>query len=170
MEYDCAAATVNCGTAVMLMRSVPNGTRDNNVVENIQDLRIGFEGIFDVMGGANWELNFQVVNNDTDNTTQNLVNKSLLQAGLDNFEVDPWGINSTLDEVAAQMLAFNHTSIYSADLKSQTMDFIMDFDIGELAGGAIGMVVGAEYNQLYFKQLNDPESNAIYHCRFSRWR
>jgi outer membrane receptor protein involved in Fe transport len=159
--FDCAATDVNCGTAIMLMRSVPNGTRDNNVVENIQDLRIGFEGIFDVMGGANWELNFQVVNNDTDNTTQNLVNKSLLQAGLDNFEVDPWGINSTLDEVAAQMLAFNHTSIYSADLKSQTMDFIMDFDIGELAGGAIGMVIGAEYNQLYFKQLNDPESNAF---------
>jgi|APSaa5957512535_1039671.scaffolds.fasta_scaffold08339_1 iron complex outermembrane receptor protein len=158
---DCAAATVDCGTAIMLMRSVPNGTRDNNVVTNIQDLRIGFEGIFDILGGANWELNLQVVNNDTDNTTQNLVNKSLLQAGLDNFEVDPWGINSTLDEVAAQMLAFNHTSIYQADLKSQTMDFIMDFDIGELAGGAIGMVVGAEYNQLYFKQLNDPESNAF---------
>ncbi|MCS5611583.1 MAG: TonB-dependent receptor, partial [Candidatus Poribacteria bacterium] len=36
----------------------------------------------------------------------------------------------------------------------------MSFDIGELAGGAIGMVLGAEYHHLSFSQINDPASKA----------
>ena len=99
--------------------------------------------------------------NDIDNQTINLVNKTLLQAGLDAGTVDPWGINSTLDEVAAQMLAFNHTGLYQADLKTVMGDLIVKFDIGELSGGAIGMVLGAEYSHSAFDQLNDPESNAF---------
>ncbi|MGB0658093.1 MAG: TonB-dependent receptor, partial [Gammaproteobacteria bacterium] len=75
--------------------------------------------------------------------------------------VDPWGINSTLDEVAVQMKAFNHTGLYQADLKTTMADLIVKFDVGELAGGAIGMVLGAEYSHSSFDQLNDPESNAF---------
>ena len=40
-------------------------------------------------------------------------------------------------------------------------DLIVGFDVGELAGGAIGMVLGAEYSHSSFDQLNDPESNAF---------
>ena len=145
----------------LLLRSVPNGYRDNTVTENITDVRVGFEGVADMMGGMEWELNVQATNNDIDNQTINLVNKTLLQAGLDAGTVDPWGINSTLDEVAAQMLAFNHTGLYQADLKTVMGDLIVKFDIGELAGGAIGMVLGAEYSHSSFDQLNDPESNAF---------
>ena len=57
----------NCGTAILLARSVPNGTRDNTVTTDIQDFRLGFEGVLDAMGGLNWEFNVQVINNDTDN-------------------------------------------------------------------------------------------------------
>ena len=168
--YDCtpdgsgtgtAPATAGCGAATLLLRSVPNGYRDNTVTENITDVRVGFEGVADMMGGMEWELNVQTTINDIDNQTINLVNKTLLQAGLDAGDVDPWGINSTLDEVAAQMLAFNHTGLYQADLKTTMGDLIVKFDVGELAGGAIGMVLGAEYSHSSFDQLNDPESNAF---------
>ena len=159
--YDCVNEADGCGAATLLLRSVPNGYRDNTVTENITDVRVGFEGVADMMGGMEWELNVQSTVNDIDNQTINLVNKTLLQAGLDAGTVDPWGINSTLDEVAAQMLAFNHTGLYQADLKTTMADLIVKFDVGELAGGAIGMVLGAEYSHSAFDQLNDPESNAF---------
>ena len=159
--YDCVNEADGCGSATLLLRSVPNGYRDNTVTENITDVRVGFEGVADMMGGMEWEFNVQATTNDIDNQTINLVNKTLLQAGLDAGTVDPWGINSTLDEVATQMLAFNHTGLYQADLKTVMGDLIVKFDIGELSGGAIGMVLGAEYSHSAFDQLNDPESNAF---------
>ena len=159
--YDCVNEADGCGSATLLLRSVPNGYRDNTVTENITDVRVGFEGVADMMGGMEWEFNVQATTNDIDNQTINLVNKTLLQAGLDAGTVDPWGINSTLDEVAAQMLAFNHTGLYQADLKTVMGDLIVKFDVGELPGGAIGMVLGAEYSHSAFDQLNDPESNAF---------
>ena len=69
-------------------------------MENIMDVRIGLEGVADIMGGLEWEANVQVINNDIDNQTINLVNKTLLQAGLNAGTVDPWGINSTLEELS----------------------------------------------------------------------
>ncbi len=159
MGYDCTA--MDCLTATIFLRSVPNGTRDNNVVSNMQDLRVGFEGIFDILGGANWEFNTQVMNNDIDNLTINLVNKPLLQKAITDGDLDIFGVHgTTLDQLAPVMQQFNHTKTYAADLKTMQADYVMSFDIGELAGGAIGMVLGAEYNHLSFSQINDPASKA----------
>jgi outer membrane receptor protein involved in Fe transport len=159
MGYDCTA--MDCLTATIFLRSVPNGTRDNNVVSNMQDLRVGFEGIFDILGGANWEFNTQVMNNDIDNMTINLVNKPLLQQSITDGDLDIFGVHgTTLDQLAPVMQQFNHTKTYAADLKTMQADYVMSFDIGELAGGAIGMVLGAEYNHLSFSQINDPASKA----------
>jgi len=142
MGYDCTA--MDCGSVDIRLRSVPNGTRDNNVVSNMQDLRIGFEGVFDILGGANWEFNTQVMNNDIDNMTINLVNKPLLQQSIDNGELDLFGVHGTpLSALGPTMQRFNHTKSYAADLKVMQADYIMSFDIGELAGGPIGMVLGA---------------------------
>ncbi|MCH2476537.1 MAG: TonB-dependent receptor plug domain-containing protein, partial [Gammaproteobacteria bacterium] len=155
MGYDCTA--MDCLSATVYIRTVPNGTRDNNVVSNSQDLRVGFEGIFDALGGINWEVNTQVMTNDIDNMPINLVNKPLLQQSINNGELDIFGVHgTTLDDLAPIMQQFNHTKTYAADLKSMQVDYIMTFDIGELAGGAIGMVLGAEYNHLSFSQINDP--------------
>ena len=152
----------SCGDVTFYMRTVPNGTRDNTVTENILDFRMGLEGVADIMGGLSWEANIQVINNDIDNQTINLVNKVLLQAGLDQGLVDPFGINTgTIEEIYAQFLPYNHTGLYQADLKYLQGDFVASFDIGELAGGPIGMVVGVEYAHSSFDQLNDPESNAL---------
>ena len=82
----------NCNITIKIC---PNGYRDNTVTENITDVRVGFEGVADMMGGMEWELNVQTTINDIDNQTINLVNKYFLQAGLDAGTVDPWGINST---------------------------------------------------------------------------
>ena len=51
--YDCTPDGPNdgCGAATLLLRSVPNGYRDNTVTENITDVRVGFEGVADMMGG-----------------------------------------------------------------------------------------------------------------------
>ena len=37
-------------------------------MENIMDVRIGLEGVADIMGGL-WEANVQIINNDIDNQT-----------------------------------------------------------------------------------------------------
>ena len=74
--YDCVnEADGGCGAATLLLRSVPNGYRDNTVTENITDVRVGFEGVADMMGGMEWELNVQSAVNDIDNQTINLVKK-----------------------------------------------------------------------------------------------
>ncbi|SVA73531.1 uncharacterized protein METZ01_LOCUS126385 [marine metagenome] len=159
MGYDCSV--MDCLGATVFIRTVPNGTRDNTVVSNIQDLRVGFEGVLDVLGGATWEFNLQVMNNDIDNQTINLVNKPLLQKAIDDGLLDIFGVHGTpLSALASTMQQFNHTKLYQADLKSTQGDFITKFDIGELRGGPIGMVLGAEYNHLAFDQINDPASKA----------
>ena len=159
MGYDCTA--MDCLGATVFIRSVPNGTRDNTVVSNIQDLRLGFEGVLNVLGGLEWEFNLQVMNNDIDNMTINLVNKPLLQKAIDDGLLDIFGVHGTpLSELGPTMQQFNHTKLYQADLKSMQGDFITKFDIGELRGGPIGMVLGAEYNHLAFDQINDPASKA----------
>ena len=159
MGYDCTQ--MDCLGATVFIRSVPNGTRDNTVVSNIQDLRLGFEGVLNVLGGLEWEFNLQVMNNDIDNMTINLVNKPLLQKAIDDGLLDIFGVHGTpLSELGPTMQQFNHTKLYQADLKSTQGDFITKFDIGELRGGPIGMVLGAEYNHLAFDQINDPASKA----------
>jgi hypothetical protein len=150
----------DCGKATLYMRTVANGTRDNFVDEYMLDVRFGLEGVADIMGGLEWEMNVQMLNNDIDNQTINLANKAMLQAGLDSGTIDPWSINSTLDETIAQLRSVNHTGTYQADLKTIIGDFITKFDVGELSGGPIGMVLGMEYSHTSFDQLNDPESNA----------
>ena len=123
---------------------------------------MGLTGVLDIAGGLEWEANIQVVNNDTDNMTQNLVNKALLQAALDAGTLDLWNVSGTgLDAVATQMRGFNHTKLYQADLKRTQGDIIVRLDIGELPGGPVGLVVGVEYAHLSFAQINDPASNAL---------
>ncbi len=159
MGYDCSV--MDCLGATVFIRTVPNGTRDNNVVSNIQDLRVGLEGVLDVLGGATWEFNVQIMNNDIDNMTINLVNKPLLQNAIDDGLLDIFGVHGTpLSALASTMQQFNHTKTYAADLKTMQGDFVMTFDVGELAGGPVGIVFGAEYNHLSFDQVNDPASKA----------
>ena len=159
MGYDCSV--MDCLGATIFIRTVPNGTRDNTVVSNIQDLRVGLEGVLDVLGGATWEFNVQVMNNDIDNMTINLVNKPLLQKAIDDGLLDIFGVHGTpLSALASTMQQFNHTKTYAADLKTMQGDFVMTFDVGELAGGPVGIVFGAEYNHLSFDQVNDPASKA----------
>lgn len=160
MGYNCSA--LNCKEVDIFIRSVPNGTRDNHITENIQDLRLGFEGIFDILGGANWEVNFQVMNNKINNITMNLVNKTILQGMIDAGELDIFGVHgTTFDEIVPLMKKTNHTKIYTAEIKSQTADFLMSFDVGELAGGPVGVAMGADYTQTYFEQVNDAASKAL---------
>ena len=159
MGYDCSV--MDCLGATIFIRTVPNGTRDNTVVSNIQDLRLGFEGVLNILGGLEWEFNLQVMNNDIDNMTINLVNKPLLQKAIDDGLLDIFGVHGTpLSALASTMQQFNHTKTYAADLKTMQGDFVMTFDVGELAGGPVGIVFGAEYNHLSFDQVNDPASKA----------
>jgi iron complex outermembrane receptor protein len=93
--------------------------------------------------------------------TINLVNKPLLQQAIDNGLLDIFGVHGTpLSALASTMQQFNHTKLYAADLKTVQGDFVMTFDVGELAGGPVGIVFGAEYNHLSFDQINDPASKA----------
>ena len=163
--YDAFCATVYPGycpgvdTTLLYMRTVPNGTRDNTVTSDIQDLRLGLSGVLDTAGGLAWEANVQIVNNDIDNMTQNLVNSPLLQARISDESLDLWDVNGNFSQ--SLMKTLNHTKLYQADLKRTQGDFITKFDIGEMAGGPVGMVVGAEYAHLSFSQMNDPASNAL---------
>jgi len=148
-------------------RTVPMGPRDNYVDEDIQDLTLGLAGVADVLGGMDWQVNVQAVNNKIVNTTRNLVQTAVLQsevdkgngctavatcAGLDLFEVYGPRDND-------QMNKANHLGYYGANIKRYQMDGYMNFEVGELAGGPIGFVLGAEYSHTIFNQFNDIASN-----------
>lgn len=144
---------------LILMRSVPNGTRDT--VNHAQDLNmnVAFTGFTDLMGGADWELGMQYVRNYTNSKTYNLVNKDIIQQDLDNGILDFFNVNGNYSD--SVMLRANHTGLYEGQTDAIIFNGNMSFDLMDLPAGAAQMAVGFETQSIGFLQENDPESNRL---------
>lgn len=151
---------------LLLMRTVPNGFRNTTVQENVQDVFAGIEGSADLFGGMDWQLGAQHVRNRIISQTENLANKRSIQNAIDDATLDFFNVAGLDDatwlaQTSAILQGFNHTGVYEAEVKNFTVDGLAQWDLFQLNSGAVPVVVGFEYYDQDFTQINDPESNQL---------
>jgi len=154
------------GTALLLMRTVPNGTRSSFQEFNEADLFWGFEGTADWFGGMDWDLGFEYTRNVTKAQTQNLANKVEIQNSIDDGSLDYFNVQGLphdqwLNNTNETLQAFNHTGTFEAKTTVIQYDGSVSFDMFQMDNGPVPLVVGFQRFQMDFSQLNDPESNRL---------
>ncbi|MCO7225025.1 TonB-dependent siderophore receptor [Pleionea sp. CnH1-48] len=136
-------------------RNVPGGTRDSNVTDDNISQVIGVQGTTD---SFDWELAM------TYNRAVNLDLGSgygfstLLQNAIDDGSFDIFGVNGVTDASVAQ--SFGHMTVFRSEVKSHGADGNITFDIADTDAGTIAALVGFEYEDVVFEQVNDPQSNS----------
>jgi iron complex outermembrane receptor protein len=143
----------------VLVRSVTNGTRDSHVDEQFTDMTLGLDGYMDVGRGWDWNINFQHNRNITTNAVQNLVNRNILQAIMDDGSLDYFNVNGNFDPDIQRQA--NHTGLYEAEIVRQSVDGYIRSELFDMPAGPVSAAFGFEVSNLDFDQLNDPETNAL---------
>lgn len=144
---------------LMLVRTAPNGYRDSSIDEDNINMNVSLDGFTDLFGGADWDLGMQYINNYTAHKTYNLVNKETLQAMIDDGRLDFYNTNGNFS--GDIMREANHTGLYEGETTSFNYNGSLRFDFMELPAGPAQAVVGFDYYDISFDQLNDPESNRL---------
>lgn len=154
------------GSALLLMRTVPNGNREGWQFFDTNNLFAGFEGTNNWFGGADWDVGFSYSRNRTLALTKNLANKVEIQNAIDDGSLDYFNVQGLPDDVWLEntvntLTAFNHTGMFQADTTVYIADGSLSFDLFQMNNGPVPLVVGFEYFQQDFNQENDPESNRL---------
>ena len=147
----------------LYMRSVPIGNRDTKTEVVTTDIVLGLEGFTDIGNGFDWEINYQNSISKTNVFGSNLVNDVMLQSAIDSGEYDilnttgmsyeEWNTQLTdLYQYAA------HTGTYEGRYESQQIDGLVSTTFVDNGDFVIAGVVGAEFEEIDFTQVSDPES------------
>ncbi len=140
-------------------RNVPGGPRDSNVTDTLVDLNVGLEGFHEFAGGGDWSINVNHARNKNIDLGTGYGFGSLLQQSIDDGSYDIFNYNGNFDPAVAQ--SFGHETVFEAQVINFSVDGLMSFDeLFSMDGRAVPLVVGFEYNDLDFFQVNDPQSNS----------
>lgn len=153
---DCNAdATQGCELTIFF-RPTDNGTRDNTVVDTVNQFLGGVKGDMDILGYSNWEVGFshnRYVQREI-GTGYGLVRE--LQLAVDNGEYNPF--NTTDPNNSGR--SFAHTITSDNAFISQGLDGQISF--GNVAEGwldiSVPVVIGAEYRSEDFRTISDAQS------------
>ena len=145
------------GDALLLYRLVAGGNRDATARDHMLDVLVGFEGVVDWMGGADWELGFQHSRYEVDNIGSGYALAPLLQAAIDNGSFNPFG-DPRDPEFQAAVRSFSHTAIQNSESRFAGMDGQLSFDLFEMANGTASLATGFEYRDEMFFDLVDAQS------------
>ncbi len=139
-------------------RNVPGGARDSNVTDTLTDILLGLTGTENWNGGTDWELNVHHSRSRNVDLGTGYGFGSLMQSAIDDESYDVFNINGNFSEAQAQ--GFGHETVFEAEVTNFTFDGNMVFDLFETDAGAAPLVLGFEYDDLSFFQVNDPQSNS----------
>ncbi len=140
-------------------RNVPGGDRNTDVTDTLTDILLGLQGTENWGGGSDWELNVHHSRSKNIALQQGLGFASLLQNAIDDESFDLFNISTTgFDSSVAQ--SFSHEAIFESQVVNFSIDGNIVFDLFETDSGAAPLVLGFEYDDLNFFQLNDPQSNS----------
>ncbi|RME26486.1 MAG: TonB-dependent receptor, partial [Candidatus Zixiibacteriota bacterium] len=140
-------------------RNVPGGPRDSHTTDTLTDLLVGIEGYHEFAGGGDWQLNVNHARNKNVDLGTGYGFGSLLQQAIDDGTFDLFNVNGNYDPAVAQ--TFGHETVFEAQVINFSVDGQVSFDeLFTMDGGAVPLVVGFEYNDLDFYQVNDPQSNS----------
>lgn len=154
------------GDALLLMRTVPNGNREGFQKFTQSSLFAGFEGTADMFGGMDWDVGFEYIRNLTNAQTRNLANKIEIQNAVDDGSLDYFNVQGLPDaewlaNTNSTLRAFNHTGTFEADSSTIQADGSVSWDMFQMNNGPVPVVIGFQYFDLTWSQLNDPESNRL---------
>ncbi|MBH0089689.1 MULTISPECIES: TonB-dependent receptor plug domain-containing protein [unclassified Pseudoalteromonas] len=147
----------------LYMRSANIGERDTRTEINSIDFLGGLVGFVDVANGIDWEFNVQHSRSTTNSFNTNLINDDVVQKLIDSGEYDIFNTSgmsfanwdSSMKDLYGQAA---HTGVYQARFTSTQFDTVAStllFDNGDVS---IAGVVGAEFEQVEFEQMSDPQS------------
>ncbi|MEL0633653.1 TonB-dependent receptor [Pseudoalteromonas carrageenovora] len=144
-------------------RAVPIGNRDTTTEVTTTDILVGLEGFTDVGNGLDWEINFQNSVSKTNSFGKNLVNDVAFQAAIDTGEYDVFNVSGmSYDDWSTSMTELyqeaNHTGTYEGRYESKQIDGLVSTTFMDDGEFMVAGVVGAEFEQIDFTQISDPES------------
>jgi iron complex outermembrane receptor protein len=154
------------GDALLFMRTVPNGTREGHQSFYEAAMYAGFVGTADLFGGMDWDIGFEYVRNNTKAETRNLANKIEIQNAIDDGSLDYFNVQDLpfeewRDNTFSTLQAFNHTGTFQANTSVIIVDGSVSWDLFQMNNGPVPLVIGFQYYDMTFDQLNDPESNRL---------
>ncbi|RJF34307.1 TonB-dependent receptor [Pseudoalteromonas gelatinilytica] len=147
----------------LYMRSVPIGNRDTKTEVVTTDIVLGLEGFTDIGNGLDWEINYQNSISKTNVFGSNLVNDVMLQNAINTGEYDILNTSGmSYEEWNTQLTELYqyaaHTGTYEGRYESQQIDGLVSTTFIDNGDFVIAGVVGAEFEEIDFTQVSDPES------------
>jgi outer membrane receptor protein involved in Fe transport len=149
---------------VVYFRTASLGTRDTTTKKTTFEFVNGLQGFTDIGGNEwDWEVNYQRTYATEQVSSYNLVNDTVVQDLIDDEELDLFNVQGLSTE---DWLTYNeelleeaaHTGVYET---TQVRDIIDGSISGEVFSNdfmTVSAVFGAEYSNLDFEQISDPES------------
>jgi iron complex outermembrane receptor protein len=147
------------GDALLLLRFVPGGNRDNTVRDRMFDVLFGFQGQVDWFGGADWEIAAHHNRYDVDTVGNGYLLRTALQPLIDSGAYNPFGDPNDPANIAAVASAQHTTQRYS-ETRFAGIDGQLNFDLFEMANGPVGFAAGFDYRDERFIDDVDAQSSA----------
>ncbi len=147
------------GDAVLLLRFVPGGNRDDTVRDRMFDVLFGFQGQLDWFGGADWEIAAHHNRYDIDTVGNGYLIRSSFQPLIDSGQYNPFG-DPNDPQNAAAIAEAKHTIQKYSETRYAGLDGQINFDLFEMANGPVGFAAGFDYRDERFIDNVDAQSAA----------
>jgi iron complex outermembrane receptor protein len=147
------------GDALLLLRFVPGGNRDNDVRDRMFDVLFGVQGQVDWFGGADWEVAMHHNRYDVDTVGKGYLLRTALQPLIDSGEYNPFGDPNDPANLAA-VAAASHTTQRYSESRYAGLDGQINFDLFEMANGPVGFAAGFDYRDERFSDDVDAQASA----------
>jgi iron complex outermembrane recepter protein len=145
--------------ALLLLRFVPGGNRDDTVRDEMIDVLFGFQGSIDWFGGSDWEIAAHHNRYTIDSIGKGYLLRSALQPLIDNGSYNPFG--NPLDPRNINAVARSrHTIQKYSETRYAGLDGQINFDLFEMANGPVGFAAGFDYRDERFTDDVDDQSAA----------
>lgn len=146
-------STMNQNAGRVYYRFTDVGTRDSTTVDYSTDIQLGLNGEEELF---TWDLTYHFNRAENNSFGKGYVHRPTVERLVESgdFSFSPEG-NSA--EVVA---AISHDTLKRDVMDFQSVNFGVNFEFGELAGGAVGWYVGSEWMDYKYSSDVDAESAA----------
>ncbi|MBU2976661.1 TonB-dependent receptor [Alteromonas sp. C1M14] len=145
-------------------RTASLGTRDSTTEKTTFEIVAGLEGYF-TLGDSDWDwqLYYQRTSAKEEVFGYNLVNDTVVQDLIDSEELDLFNVQGLstdewLEYNSSLLESAEHTGTYQSDQKRDIIDGSISGQVFQNDFMTVSAVFGAEYSNLDFTQISDPES------------
>jgi iron complex outermembrane recepter protein len=147
------------GDALLLLRFVPGGNRDDTVRDEMLDVLFGLQGNVDWFGGSEWEIAAHHNRYTIDSIGKGYLLRTALQPLIDSGAYNPFG-DPDDPQNAAAVASARHTIQKYSESRYAGLDGQLNFDLFEMSNGPVGFAMGFDYRDERFIDDVDDQSSA----------